>query len=968
MPFPDDDQYLRSRYPLDAIVAGETPVYYWDGDSIETVDISVTGCTVETTDPPEGTGYFYFDNTNDGNAPTSYIEPWGTVVDEWSPYDGGINFSALVKIPVEENGNALCLFADHEGVNKIHVTGGGAVAVTVPGVDEFLYYSYSLVEAGDYVWVLGWTYETPGLYAIKIDKATQRTVAAIDLASDHPGSAPDDIVHGSIVYDGTYLWATVFYQADPACPHGVKKIDPTSNTVVATVDTTYAPIKLVCTSGALWVSHPDDDKVTRINTATNVIVTTINVGNNPSGITSDGTYVWVVNEFVCSVSKIEIASNTVVSTIALSVSWIGDHPINALYYDGYVYVTDSAASANLYQIHKIDASTDAKVAVLYTYNTPQWFAVNDGYLWITANGWILKVRTANTYFHDTTFDTHVHGTGEYSDWTWDFSGDDISCWTDYHGTPALVSTIDCPGTIYGVGIYDGCVWAKMGWGGSEKDWYCQVDIDSFGTTPKFEYVVYDGDMGAKECLVIADQLWTISGYFAALNIDAIAVIDTTTGDFLQPIPLIAEYGGLETVESTTTLPSDGEWFLLTITMAPDGTVKFYKGCSQLGDSVNVTYPDYPGWDIDLIGASTKSAGAADHFHGWLDLVRVDAGRTWALSDVEALCALYNWDIVLTVPNCHSATQFDTVGLTQNHVLDVDDGISAGLYDSPAVQRCVVPSDGYSGGSYDVVNLTQVHNLTVPDCASAGGYYAAVWNLVVPDCASTNIADIISLEYQLINVLWDATVVNGPDTVSAIWNTVALIEDGLDTVAATFWTYDGFDALLVDAKDTISADFNVVARVMDAIDLISSTMQVSYVFDFSSTDGADTVAAEIQPVPIFSAEVRGLADRLAATLDTVPWFNLADSSAPDTVVATFLMGAAFAGTVTDTADLIAAILWVDPQFDCSVIDDVDTLIATMSAYNRFANNILRWPVTPPRFTAYVVEQAEDTIAADWDGGD
>jgi YVTN family beta-propeller protein len=60
------------------------------------------------------------------------------------------------------------------------------------------------------------------------------------------------------------------------------RIDPATNSVVATVAVGKAPVEpAFAADGALWVPNSGDNTVSRIDTATNLVTHTIAVGQRP---------------------------------------------------------------------------------------------------------------------------------------------------------------------------------------------------------------------------------------------------------------------------------------------------------------------------------------------------------------------------------------------------------------------------------------------------------------------------------------------------------------------------------------------------------------------------------------------------------------------------------------------------------------------------------------------------------------
>src|SRR5438876_9866762 len=70
----------------------------------------------------------------------------------------------------------------------------------------------------------------------------------------------------------------------------------------------------VAGNGAVWVARVSDNTVLRIDPQTNSVIATIPVGPQPEGIAVTPGAVWVVNKGGPSVSRIDPATNQVVAT------------------------------------------------------------------------------------------------------------------------------------------------------------------------------------------------------------------------------------------------------------------------------------------------------------------------------------------------------------------------------------------------------------------------------------------------------------------------------------------------------------------------------------------------------------------------------------------------------------------------------------------------------------------------------
>jgi YVTN family beta-propeller protein len=94
------------------------------------------------------------------------------------------------------------------------------------------------------------------------------------------------------------------------------RIDPSRNAIVAKIRVAR-PEAAAAGDGAVWLSYPYEDTVSRVDPATNRVTATIQVGPLPKGIAVSPGAVWVVNAGDPSVSRIDPATNRVVTKIRI---------------------------------------------------------------------------------------------------------------------------------------------------------------------------------------------------------------------------------------------------------------------------------------------------------------------------------------------------------------------------------------------------------------------------------------------------------------------------------------------------------------------------------------------------------------------------------------------------------------------------------------------------------------------------
>jgi hypothetical protein len=139
--------------------------------------------------------------------------------------------------------------------------------------------------------------------------------ATIDIPGEtttvNPGSDSDT---GGMVYGAGSLWT--------ADTHGLVRIDPGTNAVIARVPGPSAYGGIVFSDGAVWYSSWDAGAVLRVDPATNAIVATIPVPAGPEELAALPGSVWVASHYDWSASRIDTSANRVVATVRMP----GEYP------------------------------------------------------------------------------------------------------------------------------------------------------------------------------------------------------------------------------------------------------------------------------------------------------------------------------------------------------------------------------------------------------------------------------------------------------------------------------------------------------------------------------------------------------------------------------------------------------------------------------------------------------------------
>lgn len=187
-----------------------------------------------------------------------------------------------------------------------------------------------------------------------------------------------------IAFDGSHIWVANNNTDD------VSKIDPATNSLVATVPVGSGPYGVAFDGTHVWVTNADSNNVTKINPAGNgSVVATVTAGTSPTGIGFDGTYIWVTNSGSASVSKIHAGGAFLDETVAVPGS------PQAIAFDG----TDVwVASFGTNSLVRIDPVTEQVTGTTIPIgNNPQAIAFDGSHLWVTnlPDNTVMKIDRAS---------------------------------------------------------------------------------------------------------------------------------------------------------------------------------------------------------------------------------------------------------------------------------------------------------------------------------------------------------------------------------------------------------------------------------------------------------------------------------------------------------------------------------------------------------------------------------------------
>jgi YVTN family beta-propeller protein len=171
------------------------------------------------------------------------------------------------------------------------------------------------------------------------------------------------------------IWATT--------PHGVSRIDPATNQVVARIALGAGNDEIdgiTATKAAVWVADYDTSTVYRIDPKTGAVNASIKVGDQPEGIVANDDGVWVSNHHGGSVSRIDPATNQVVATVSVSPTG-EDGPYGIALGFGNVWV----GSGNISAVVRIDAKTNQVLATIPVVSPlyPGGLAATSDAIWVS---------------------------------------------------------------------------------------------------------------------------------------------------------------------------------------------------------------------------------------------------------------------------------------------------------------------------------------------------------------------------------------------------------------------------------------------------------------------------------------------------------------------------------------------------------------------------------------------------------
>jgi virginiamycin B lyase len=164
-------------------------------------------------------------------------------------------------------------------------------------------------------------------------------------------------------------------------PFAVHKIDPRTNTRVATVRLDGEPCAgLAIGFGSLWVPLCGDTAaLARVDLKSNEVIANLKIGPAAAegGVTASPDSVWLVTDKSGSLVRIDPGTGTIRQTIRVPAG-----SYNPFYYDGRIWVTHADGS----ELTSVDAATGALLGTVPTGPGPRFLTAGAGAVWTLNQG------------------------------------------------------------------------------------------------------------------------------------------------------------------------------------------------------------------------------------------------------------------------------------------------------------------------------------------------------------------------------------------------------------------------------------------------------------------------------------------------------------------------------------------------------------------------------------------------------
>src|ERR1700682_1399047 len=107
-------------------------------------------------------------------------------------------------------------------------------------------------------------------------------------------------------------------------PHGkLSRIDPKTNSVLATIDVPAGSAAVLYGDGAVWGTTPTKNVLTRVDAKTNKVTDSIPVGPAPRFETFGAGAVWTLNQGDGTISRVDVKTRKVIATVEVGIPGSG---------------------------------------------------------------------------------------------------------------------------------------------------------------------------------------------------------------------------------------------------------------------------------------------------------------------------------------------------------------------------------------------------------------------------------------------------------------------------------------------------------------------------------------------------------------------------------------------------------------------------------------------------------------------
>ena len=199
----------------------------------------------------------------------------------------------------------------------------------------------------------------------RIDTITNQTIAKIPVGPAN--------TEGGIAFGAGSVWM-------PTTPQGTSlaRIDPATNSAVASIPLPSGSYTAIYGFGLVWVSSTETSVVSVVNPATNAVIAKIATGKNPRFMAVGEGHVWTLNQADGTVTKIDPYTKAVTATIEVGVPGTGGDIAAG---EGSVWVT-----ARTIPLSRIDPISNK---VVQQFKGPGGDAIKTGHgsVWLSNGRW-----------------------------------------------------------------------------------------------------------------------------------------------------------------------------------------------------------------------------------------------------------------------------------------------------------------------------------------------------------------------------------------------------------------------------------------------------------------------------------------------------------------------------------------------------------------------------------------------------